>query len=135
MKIGILGTGDVGQALGTGFATLGHDVKMGSRDPNQEKIRLRSIKPGPRHPPAPSRKPPPLANWRCCCTIWTGAENAIRLAGPDNLAGKVVIDTAIRSICPAAFRQNWLSAIPVPPANRFSAGYPIRGWSRLSISW
>ena len=39
MKIGILGTGDVGQALGIGFANLGHDVKMGSRDPNQEKVK------------------------------------------------------------------------------------------------
>ncbi|MBL8254103.1 MAG: NAD(P)-binding domain-containing protein, partial [Candidatus Competibacter sp.] len=39
MKIGILGTGNVGQALGLGFATLGHEVKMGSRDPQQEKIK------------------------------------------------------------------------------------------------
>ena len=29
MKIGILGTGDVGRALGRGFVTLGHEVKMG----------------------------------------------------------------------------------------------------------
>jgi predicted dinucleotide-binding enzyme len=39
MNIGILGTGAVGQALGKGFAELGHEVKMGSRDPNQEKIK------------------------------------------------------------------------------------------------
>ncbi len=31
MKVGILGTGEVGRALGTGFAQLGHEVKMGSR--------------------------------------------------------------------------------------------------------
>ncbi len=29
MKIGILGTGDVGQALRRGFKALGHEVKMG----------------------------------------------------------------------------------------------------------
>ena len=39
MKIGILGTGDVGRALGAGFAELGHTVKMGSRDPGQPKVR------------------------------------------------------------------------------------------------
>ncbi|HKW43170.1 MAG TPA: NAD(P)-binding domain-containing protein, partial [Thermoplasmata archaeon] len=33
MKIGILGSGDVGQALGRGFASRGHDVKIGSRTP------------------------------------------------------------------------------------------------------
>lgn len=32
MRVGILGTGDVGRALGTGFAGLGHEVGMGSRD-------------------------------------------------------------------------------------------------------
>lgn len=34
MKIGILGTGSAGRALGTGFVQFGHEVKMGSRDPN-----------------------------------------------------------------------------------------------------
>ncbi|HEY2739419.1 MAG TPA: NAD(P)-binding domain-containing protein, partial [Thermoanaerobaculia bacterium] len=28
MKIGILGTGDVGRALGTGFVKHGHEVKI-----------------------------------------------------------------------------------------------------------
>ena len=31
MKIGILGTGVVGQTIGTKFAELGHEVKMGAR--------------------------------------------------------------------------------------------------------
>ena len=31
MRIGILGTGVVGQTLGTKLAQLGHDVRMGSR--------------------------------------------------------------------------------------------------------
>ncbi len=34
MKIGILGTGMVGKALGTKLVSLGHEVKMGSRDAN-----------------------------------------------------------------------------------------------------
>jgi predicted dinucleotide-binding enzyme len=39
MKIGILGSGEVGQRLGSGFIGLGHSVKIGTRDPNQEKIK------------------------------------------------------------------------------------------------
>ena len=31
MKVGILGTGDVGRAIGGGFVDLGHQVRMGSR--------------------------------------------------------------------------------------------------------
>src|SRR5690242_5631319 len=36
MKIGILGTGMVGETLGTKFVQLGHQVKMGSRTANNE---------------------------------------------------------------------------------------------------
>ena len=48
MKIGILGTGDVGQALGRGFVSLGHEVKMGSRDVGNEKSRAWATKTGER---------------------------------------------------------------------------------------
>lgn len=36
MKIGVLGTGMVGETLGTKFTQLGHQVKMGSRTANNE---------------------------------------------------------------------------------------------------
>ena len=36
MKIGILGTGMVGETLGTKFVQLGHQVKMGSRTANND---------------------------------------------------------------------------------------------------
>jgi len=39
MKIGVLGTGNVGATLGLRWASLGHDVTFGSRDPNSEKVR------------------------------------------------------------------------------------------------
>ena len=93
MKIGILGTGDVGQALGIGFATLGHEVKMGSRDPNQEKVKTWVNKAGAKASAGTFAETAAYSELAVLCTIWTGAENAIRLAGPDHLAGKVVIDT------------------------------------------
>ncbi|MGE5731516.1 MAG: NAD(P)-binding domain-containing protein, partial [Gemmatimonas sp.] len=36
MRIGILGTGVVGQILGTRLVQLGHDVKLGSRSATNE---------------------------------------------------------------------------------------------------
>jgi predicted dinucleotide-binding enzyme len=39
MKIGILGTGMVGQTLGDKFVQLGHEVFMGSRNSSNEKAR------------------------------------------------------------------------------------------------
>jgi predicted dinucleotide-binding enzyme len=48
LKIGILGTGDVGQALGRGFVSLGHEVRMGSREAGNEKARAWVSKNGER---------------------------------------------------------------------------------------
>jgi len=39
MKVGIPGTGEVGQTLGKGFIEAGHDLKMGSRDARNENSR------------------------------------------------------------------------------------------------
>ncbi len=39
MKFGVLGTGEVGSAIGGKLAALGHDVVMGSRTPESEKAR------------------------------------------------------------------------------------------------
>ncbi|MBL8251923.1 MAG: NAD(P)-binding domain-containing protein [Candidatus Competibacter sp.] len=93
MKIGILGTGNVGQALGSGFAALGHDVKMGSRDPHQEKVKDWVKQAGPKASAGTFAEAAAFSELAVLCTLWGGAENAIRLAGPDNLAGKIVIDT------------------------------------------
>jgi hypothetical protein len=75
MKVGILGTGVVGQALAKGFTKHGHEVKLGHRDPKASY--------------ADAAKFGEIA---LLCTPWAGTENAIKLADPKNLAGKVVID-------------------------------------------
>jgi len=36
MKIGIIGSGDVGRRLSDGLIEFGHTVKIGTRDPSQE---------------------------------------------------------------------------------------------------
>lgn len=39
MKIGILGSGDVGRSLGSGFAKKGYEVTIGTRDPKKAELR------------------------------------------------------------------------------------------------
>lgn len=39
MRVGILGSGPVAQALGRGFASRGHDVKLGSRAPHSDTLK------------------------------------------------------------------------------------------------
>lgn len=92
MKIGILGSGDVGRALGAGFAELGHTVKMASRDPGQQKIREWVEKTGHGASAGTYDEVARFAEVAALATSWDGTENAIRLAGPESLAGKVVID-------------------------------------------
>jgi predicted dinucleotide-binding enzyme len=38
-RIAIIGTGDVGSALGIEFAALGHDIVYGSRDPSRNEVK------------------------------------------------------------------------------------------------
>ena len=92
MKIGILGSGDVGQRLGTGFAGLGHEVKMGTRDPNSDKVKGWISTAGARASAGSFDEAAAFAEIAVLATGWSGTENAIRLADPKNLAGKVVID-------------------------------------------
>lgn len=92
MRVGVLGSGDVGQVLGTGFAGLGHEVMIGSRDPQQEKLQAWVEKTGPRASASSFAEAARFAELAVLATLWAGTESAIRLAEPQNLAGKVVID-------------------------------------------
>jgi 8-hydroxy-5-deazaflavin:NADPH oxidoreductase len=92
MKIGILGSGAVGQALGKGFADNGYDVKIGSRDPGQEKFKTWIAKTGPRASAGTYAEAAAFGELLVLATPWTGTENAINLSEKRNFAGKVVID-------------------------------------------
>lgn len=92
MKIGILGTGDVGQALGHGLLRLGHEVKMGSREAGGEKARSWAAKMGKGASEGTFADAAAFGEMAVLATLWSGTENALRQAGEKNLAGKVVID-------------------------------------------
>ncbi len=92
MKIGVLGSGDVGQALGRGFIARGHEVKIGSRAANNEKAMNWAKQAGARASTGDFAEAARFGDLVVLATLWSGTENALRLAGPENLTGKVLID-------------------------------------------
>jgi predicted dinucleotide-binding enzyme len=103
MKLAVLGTGMVGQALAARLSGLGHDVVIGTRDPQATLARTEPDGMGN----------PPFAAWAADhpevglatfaeaargaelvvnATSGFGALPALEQAGADNLAGKVLLD-------------------------------------------
>ncbi len=91
-KVGVLGTGDVGKVLGAGFAGEGHDVKIGSREPQSEKVKEWVTKTGAHASSGTFAEAAKFGDLVVIATSWSGTENAIKLAGPESFKGKVVID-------------------------------------------
>lgn len=92
MRIGILGTGDVGRALGTGFTTLGHEVMIGSRDAANPRARDWAGRLGTHASVGTFEQAAKFAQLAVLATAWSGTGNALGLAGAENLARKVLID-------------------------------------------
>ncbi len=90
MKIGILGSGVVGQALGVGFARRGDEVVVGTREP--DKLRDWAAGTEGRGRAGTFAEAAEFGELAVLATRWDGTENALRLAGEASLAGKVVID-------------------------------------------
>lgn len=93
MKIGVLGSGAVGQALAKGFVSEGHEVWLATREPDGEKgEQLKHDHPAAHVTDfATAAKQAEMAVF---CVKWAGAEAAAKAVGAENLAGKVVIDTS-----------------------------------------
>jgi predicted dinucleotide-binding enzyme len=89
MDIAILGTGDVGRALGQGFTTAGHSVSIGTRDPEQTRTRLEWADADLDLVAYRDLRADVFIN----STSGAGALAALQAVG-DALDGKVVIDTS-----------------------------------------
>jgi len=93
MRIGVLGTGDVGKALGKAFVALGHDVKMGSRSGNNEKAVAWAKEMGAAASAGTFADAAAYGQIIVLATLGVANESALRSAGLEKLSGKVVIDT------------------------------------------
>lgn len=117
MKIGVIGAGNVGGALGKLWAAKGHAVVFGVRDPKSAKSRELEKASGIR---VASVKDAAAASEVVALAIpWAGAEDTIRSAG--DLTGKVVID-CINPLKPD------LSGLQVGCDN--SAGEEVARWAQ-----
>jgi 8-hydroxy-5-deazaflavin:NADPH oxidoreductase len=91
-RVGVIGSGAVGRALAAGFAAHGHEVTIGTREP-EENDELQAW--------AAQHEGVAIGHFAAAAeageivvlaTRGTAVEEAIRTAGPQRLAGKLVID-------------------------------------------
>jgi 8-hydroxy-5-deazaflavin:NADPH oxidoreductase len=80
MRIGVLGTGMVGNAIAAKLADLGHEVKIGSREAGEGKVTFAGAA--------------AFGELVFNCTSGVHSLAALEAAGAENLAGKVLIDVA-----------------------------------------
>jgi 8-hydroxy-5-deazaflavin:NADPH oxidoreductase len=93
MKIGVLGTGDVGKALGKAFLALGHEVKMGAREATNEKATAWAKEMGGKASNGTFGDAVDFADIVVLATLGVANESVLRMAGVERFAGKLVIDT------------------------------------------
>lgn len=90
--IGILGSGSAAQTLGLGFLAAGHQVMLGTRDPG--KLDAWRGRAGPEGRVGSFEGAARFGQVVILSVLGSAAENVIRLAGVENLAGKVLIDAS-----------------------------------------
>jgi 8-hydroxy-5-deazaflavin:NADPH oxidoreductase len=91
MKVGVIGSGDVGRVLATAFLKEGHTVTLGTRDVTKEAV----VKWKNENAGAQTGSFADAAKFGeviLLATLGEAAEDAIKLAGVENLKGKVIID-------------------------------------------
>lgn len=94
MRFGILGTGTVGQTLGTRLVQLGHDVKLGSRTAANEKAAKWVSAAGEHATHATFADAAVFGEMVFNCTGGMVSLAALNEAGAENLKNKVVVDVS-----------------------------------------
>lgn len=94
MKIGILGTGNVGSTIGNKLIELGHEVMMGSRTIENEKATNWASNAGKNALNGTFADTAKFGEILFNCTSGSISIDALNLAGKENLKGKILIDLA-----------------------------------------
>ena len=91
-KVGVLGTGVVRQRLAAGFRGRGHEVRIGSRDPDKPELREWLAGEGAGIDAGTFAEAAAMGELVVLAVLGDAAEQVIADAGPESFAGKVVID-------------------------------------------
>jgi predicted dinucleotide-binding enzyme len=91
-RVGVLGTGVVGQRLAAGFRGRGHDVIIGSRDPEKPELREWLFAEGEGIRAGTFAEAAAEGELLVLAVLGDAAEEVIAEAGAGSFAGKVVID-------------------------------------------
>lgn len=92
MKIAILGTGAVGQTIGTALINKGHEVMLGSRTATNEKAVAWTASNGANASNGTFADAAAFGELLFICLNGNGTVNALQTAGTENFNNKVVID-------------------------------------------
>ncbi len=122
MKIGVLGTGDVGRVLGAGLAASGNQVMMGSRDANNAKLTAWIESTGKKASGGTFAEAAAFGDVIILATLWSGTENALRLASEEAVKGKVILDATN----PLVFAPNAPPALALGHTD--SGGEQVQRW-------
>ena len=91
MKIGIIGSGIVGRVLATAFLTEGHQVMIGTRDPQKEDV-VKWTKKNPSGKAGLFAEAAAFGDLLVLAVAGIAAEQAVQESGLENFRGKTVID-------------------------------------------
>jgi len=94
MRIGVLGTGMVGNAIGTALVRAGHRVMMGSRTRDNEKAVAWVAAAGAGALQGSYSDAAAFGELLFNCTAGGASHSVLVAAGRENLAGKVLVDVA-----------------------------------------
>lgn len=94
MRIGVLGTGMVGSAIGTKLVSLGHEVKMGARAPDNENAAEWVAAAGAGASQGTFGDAAAFGELLFNCTAGAASIEALGSARPEDLAGKTLVDVS-----------------------------------------
>jgi predicted dinucleotide-binding enzyme len=92
MRVGVFGSGIVGQTLGAGFVKHGHQVMMGTRTPLDQEVQDWLAK-TPGAAAGTFAEAARFGELVVLAVLGRVVDKVVQLAGPENLTGKTVIDT------------------------------------------
>jgi predicted dinucleotide-binding enzyme len=94
VKVGVLGTGQVGQTLATKLVEVGHEVRLGSRDAANENATEWASSAGEGASNGTFADAAAFGEIVFNCTAGTVSLAALELAGDDALRGKILVDVS-----------------------------------------